>query len=98
MSSIKFTQKAKEQIRAIRIYSMRQWGSDMAKAYETSLKVTITDILARQPSIGRDRSEDLYPGIRSFPVEKHVIYYRSVVIGIEIIAVLHQTQDPHINM
>ncbi|MCP1064786.1 type II toxin-antitoxin system RelE/ParE family toxin [Serratia symbiotica] len=38
---------------------------------------------------------DLHFGVRSFPVESHIIYYREVPAGIEVLAVLHQTQDPH---
>ncbi|HHR4103418.1 TPA: type II toxin-antitoxin system RelE/ParE family toxin [Salmonella enterica] len=47
------------------------------------------------PSPGRDRSEDLHVGVWSFPVESHIIYYREVPAGIEVLAILHQTQDPH---
>ncbi|PHM59487.1 type II toxin-antitoxin system RelE/ParE family toxin [Xenorhabdus ishibashii] len=93
--SVRFTQKAREHIRAIKRYSVRQWGNSIAETYAYSLRVTMTEIIARQPSLGRDRSEDLYIGVRSFPVERHIIYYREVLAGIEVLAVLHQTQDPH---
>lgn len=93
--SVLFTRKAREHIRAIRLYSLRKWGPAVAEAYATSLRVTMTDILDRYPSPGRDRSEDLYVGVLSFPVESHIIYYREVPAGIEVLAVLHQTQDPH---
>ncbi|MGV7961088.1 type II toxin-antitoxin system RelE/ParE family toxin [Photorhabdus tasmaniensis] len=93
--SVQFTKKAREHIRAIKRYSVRRWGVSVAEAYVNSLRVTITDILDRQPSPGLDRSEDLYSGVRSFPVESHIIYYRDVPSGIEVLAVLHQTQDPH---
>ncbi|WP_339417457.1 type II toxin-antitoxin system RelE/ParE family toxin [Photorhabdus hindustanensis] len=69
--------------------------ANVAEAYSTSLRVTMTEILARHPSPGRDRSEDLYFGVLSFPVESHIIYYREVPTGIEVLAVLHQTQDSH---
>lgn len=96
--SVSFTRKAREHIRAIRIYSTGRWGKAVAEAYATSLRVTMTDLLDRHPSPGRDRSADLYPGILSFPVESHVIYYREVAAGIEILALLHQTQDPRIQV
>lgn len=92
---IQFTKNAKNHIRSVRLYSVRRWGLNVANAYINSLRVTITDILALQPFIGRDRSQDLYTGILSFPVESHIIYYREISDGIEILAVLHQTQDPH---
>ncbi|WP_071985767.1 type II toxin-antitoxin system RelE/ParE family toxin [Serratia symbiotica] len=93
--SIQFTKNAREHIRAIKRYSLRRWGGSVAEAYANSLRVTMTDILDRQPSPGRDRSMDLHFGVRSFPVESHIIYYREVPAGIEVLAVLHQTQDPH---
>lgn len=92
--SVKFTKKAREHIRAIRIYSTRRWGTNIAEAYAESLRLTMTDILDRNPSLGRDRSKDLYPGILSFPIESHIIYYREISTGIQILAVLHHTQDP----
>ncbi|EPG7579016.1 type II toxin-antitoxin system RelE/ParE family toxin [Providencia huaxiensis] len=93
--SVKFTHKAKGHIRSIQLYSLRRWGANVAEAYANSLRVTMTDILANQPSLGRDRSEDLYLGVFSFPVESHIIYYRKALEGIEVLAVLHHTQDPN---
>ncbi|MEW2740335.1 type II toxin-antitoxin system RelE/ParE family toxin [Providencia sp. PROV130] len=93
--SVRFTYKAKEHIRSIQLYSLRRWGKNVAKAYANSLRVTMTDILANQPSLGRDRSEDLHLGVFSFPVESHIIYYREAREGIEVLAILHHTQDPN---
>ncbi|MBQ0534726.1 type II toxin-antitoxin system RelE/ParE family toxin [Providencia huaxiensis] len=93
--SVKFTHKAKGHIRSIQLYSLRRWGANVAEAYANSLRVTMTDILVHQPSLGRDRSEDLYLGVFSFPVESHIIYYRKALEGIEVLAVLHHTQDPN---
>lgn len=93
--SVLFTRKAGEHIRAIKLYSLRRWEISVAEAYANSLRVTMTDILDRHPFPGRDRSEELHAGVRSFPVESHIIYYREVPAGIEVLAVLHQTQDPH---
>jgi len=33
-------------------------------------------LLARHPSVGRRRDDDLRPGLRSFPVGEYVIIYR----------------------
>ncbi|EAT7400511.1 type II toxin-antitoxin system RelE/ParE family toxin [Salmonella enterica subsp. enterica serovar Bonariensis] len=96
--SVKFTRKAREHIRGIKLYSLRRWGVNVAEAYANSLRVTMTGILDRHPSPGSDRSQDLHVGVRSFPVESHIIYYREVPTGIEVLAVLHQTQDPHNNL
>ncbi len=96
--SVRFTSKAKEHIHAIRVYSVHQWGKDVAEAYAGVLRATIMELLNHHPSPGRDRSDDLFPGIRSFPVERHVIYYREAADGIIVLAVLHEKQDPHIHL
>lgn len=93
--SVLFTKKAREHIRTIKRYSLHRWGASVAETYANTLRMTMTDILDRHPSPGRDRSEDLHVGVRSFPVESHIIYYRETSAGIEVLAILHQTQDPH---
>ncbi len=49
-------------------------------------------ILAREPGLGRLR-DDLMPGLRSFPFERYVIFYRKVPSGIEVVRVLHSARD-----
>ena len=49
-------------------------------------------LLARQPSMGRKR-EILAAGLRSFPVGRYVIFYRSIQDGIDVIRVLHGSRD-----
>ncbi|MDF3829405.1 MULTISPECIES: type II toxin-antitoxin system RelE/ParE family toxin [unclassified Pseudocitrobacter] len=93
--SVRFTTMAKAHIRAIRVYSAQRWGREVAETYAAVLRATITNVLDRHPSPGRDRSGDLFSGVRSFPVESHVIYYCEVPAGIVVLAVLHERQDPN---
>jgi len=48
--------------------------------------------LARHPNMGRARDE-LAEGLRSFPVGRHVIFYRVVPEGVEIVRILHGSRD-----
>lgn len=48
--------------------------------------------LAKFPQMGRLRSE-LAPFLRSFPVKNYLIFYRPIDEGIEIILILHGSQD-----
>lgn len=41
---------------------------------------------------GRDRDE-LKPGLKSFPIDRYIIFYRIIPEGIEIIRVLHGARD-----
>jgi toxin ParE1/3/4 len=44
--------------------------------------------LARFPGIGRDRG-DLAPGLRSFVVQRYLIFFRPIDGGIEVVRVIH---------
>jgi toxin ParE1/3/4 len=48
--------------------------------------------LARRPNMGHIRDE-LVEGLRSFPVDRYIIFYRSIPKGIEIVRVLHGARD-----
>ena len=50
------------------------------------------DLLAEQPGMGRARPE-LGPGVRSFAVENHVIYYRQESEDVLIARILHGRRD-----
>lgn len=48
--------------------------------------------LAEFPGMGRERAE-LSPGLRGFPVENYMIFYRETEFGIEVIRVLSGFRD-----
>lgn len=48
--------------------------------------------LAAMPELGRSR-EELARNLRSFPVGRYIIFYRSMQEGIEIVRVLHGARD-----
>jgi toxin ParE1/3/4 len=52
------------------------------------------NLLLQFPHIGRSR-EDLQHGYRSIPVGNHVVFYREIENGVEIMRVLHGAQDLH---
>ena len=49
--------------------------------------------LAQTPGIGRSREEDLRPGLLSFPVGSHVLFYQAQPDGILLVRVLHGGRD-----
>ena len=53
---------------------------------------TAAQRLAAFTEIGMDRPE-LGEGLRSFPVERYILYYRSRPDGIEVVRVLHASRD-----
>jgi len=50
------------------------------------------EMLAKSPEIGR-RREELAPRLRSFPVGRYVIFYRTAEQGIEVSRVLSAYRD-----
>jgi toxin ParE1/3/4 len=50
-------------------------------------------LLAGHPYLGRPRDDDLRPGLRSFPVGKHLIIYRIEDEDVLILHVVHGRRD-----
>ncbi|MBL4744606.1 MAG: type II toxin-antitoxin system RelE/ParE family toxin [Cycloclasticus sp.] len=48
--------------------------------------------LTQYPEFGRQRDE-LYKKARSFPIEKHIVFYKISDTGIDIARILHQHID-----
>jgi toxin ParE1/3/4 len=51
-------------------------------------------LLATQPLMGRSR-EELFPGLRSHPFGRYVIFYMPLSDGVDVIRVIHSTRDLH---
>ena len=72
-------------------YAEQAYGAEQAEAYVLKLEVFL-DELVRSPEMGRGRDE-IKPGLRSFPKEHHVIFYRILNDRIRIVRVLHNRRD-----
>jgi toxin ParE1/3/4 len=53
--------------------------------------------LTQFPIRGKPR-EELYAGMRSISVEKHVVYYYLIDNQINIVAILHESMEPDIHI
>lgn len=49
-------------------------------------------LLATQPLMGRSR-EELFPGLRSHPFGRYVIFYMPLSDGVDVIRVIHSTRE-----
>jgi toxin ParE1/3/4 len=47
----------------------------------------------KYPDFGKARSE-IYHGAKSFPIEKHIVFYQVSDNGIDVARILHQRMDP----
>jgi toxin ParE1/3/4 len=78
-------------LRNIQAYSRQHFGIDKARSYAGDLRAAVA-ILGTRPLIGRSEA-DLGDGARSFPCGSHRIYYRVGDAVIDVLRVLHQSQD-----
>ena len=83
---------ARNDLKEIYQYGLRQWGQARSESYLSTLKNQFW-LLTQQPLMGTERPE-LLPDTRSLPVESHTLFYRVTTNRVEIIRVLHGRQDP----
>jgi len=83
---------AKNDLREIYQYGLRQWGQAQSESYLTIIKNQFW-LLTQQPLMGAERPE-LLPDTRSLPIESHTLFYRVTAKRVEIIRILHGRQDP----
>lgn len=91
MAGYHLTDKADADIDNIFVYSVENFGLERARTYVFGLHDTF-DILAENELIGIDVGNIKF-GHRRHMYESHSIYYRIDDHGIEIMRVLHMSQD-----
>jgi len=91
MASYFLSEAAQQDIVSIRDYTMDTWGEEQTSRYLTQLKQRL-EWLATNPELGKKRDE-VKEGYRSYPEGRHIIFYRISKNCIEIIGVIHQSED-----
>jgi toxin ParE1/3/4 len=91
MPRYRLSEEAQNDLRVITRYTKENWGNKQAKRYLVELAAGCENI-ARSSKLGKARDE-IEKGIRSFPVARHIIFYRVVTECIEIARVLHASMD-----
>ena len=71
--------------------TIEPWGSAQAQVYAQTLESALLK-LAQYPDFGKER-HDVYNGAKSFPVEKHIVFYQISNNGIDVARILHQRMD-----
>ena len=92
MAHIDRRPRARQDLVEIWRYIAGESGEPRADRYLRRLN-DVVSYLAQQPLIGRKRPEIQEEGIRSFPAESHVIFYIALEDGIELVRVIHGSQD-----
>ena len=72
-------------------YTADRWNEDQAQRYIADIRRAI-ETVARDPPRGRP-CDHIRRGYRKFSVNTHVVFFRAVATGIEVVRVLHQSMD-----
>ena len=91
MPEILIRPRAREDLKAIWRYTLRQWGERQADLYLQQLDHGIRN-LADFPELGVP-CDQIRAGYRKLHVNRHLIFYRRDGSRVEIVRVLHQAMD-----
>ncbi len=83
--------KARQDLENIWFYTLETWGENQADTYIQDLNIAFKS-LAKSPEKGRS-CEDIRKDYRKHLLGKHVIFYRQIDKGIEVVRILHQSMD-----
>lgn len=72
-------------------YSAERWGDERAESYLRGLWAGMK-IVAGDPRRGRP-CDDIRAGYFKYAVGSHVLFYRPVATGVDVIRVLHRRMD-----
>lgn len=91
MAGFLLSKAAQQDILSIRDYTLETWGEDQARTYLTELRERL-EWLAENPALGKKRDE-IKAGYHSFPQGRHIIFYRISNDCIEVLGIIHQSED-----
>ena len=67
------------------------WGAEQANSYRSVIDLALATLTAN-PRIGRSR-DVITPGLRSYGVAQHIIYYRLSGDAVTVLRILHRKID-----
>ncbi len=90
MSRYRLTFPAKQDLKEINEY-LAWYSPAAARSLKEKIKQQC-QLLADFPGMGRNRDR-FEPGLRSFPLDDYLIFYRPIAVGIEIVRVVSGYRD-----
>jgi toxin ParE1/3/4 len=93
MKRIQLAPAARRDLDEMCLYNAHESGSDEVA---TRLIERVTDkfaLFSRFPFIGRTLGLDRHPDVRTFPVDRYVVFYRPAGNEIRILRVIHASRD-----
>jgi toxin ParE1/3/4 len=91
MSRYVLSPRARADLDDIWNYTAQRWGTDQAEEYLRLLQSAI-DTVADEPRKGR-ASDEVRQGYRKYAAGSHMLFYRVIDTGIDVIRILHSRMD-----
>lgn len=90
MNHFRLSRQAEQDLEHIWVYLTQQ--DELLADKQIAQILDRLPMLSQFPNMGKQR-EDIWIGLRSFPVKPYVIFYSKILDGIEVIRILHQARD-----
>lgn len=87
-----YTEEAENDLFEIGVYTWSEWGEEQFAKYMALLRETCEDTIPRKQR--HARSVPSRPGLLRWRCERHVIFFRKVEGGFEIVRILHDRMLP----
>jgi len=88
---IRLSFSARKDLESIAAYTAKEWGTVQRKKYMLLIKNGFL-MLQENPLLGRMR-DDIDTDLFSYPVEKHIIFYRSSAESLLVVRILDGRMD-----
>jgi toxin ParE1/3/4 len=89
---VHYTEEAENDLFEIGVYTWTEWGGEQFDTYMALLRETCEDIIPRKHRFAR--KVPTRPELLRWRCERHVIFFRRVKDGFEIVRILHDRMLP----
>lgn len=93
---VHYTEEAETDLFEIGVYTWNEWGEEQFVKYIALLRETCEDIIPSKHQFAR--SVPKRPELLRWRCERHVIYFRKVGDGLEIVRILHDRMLPSMHL
>lgn len=90
MPELRLKPSARRDLDHIWSYSRERWSEEQANRYYAVLSDALKSLLV---DANRGSPLNIRRGYRKLPSGSHLIYYRAIPTGVEVVRILHQAMD-----
>lgn len=90
--TVHYTEEAEADLFEVGVYTLTEWGEEQFEKYMALLRETCEEIIPRKHRLAR--AVPKRPELMRWRCERHVIFFRKVKDGFEIVRILHDRMLP----